>query len=266
MFVPFYLCTAILGLGAVAIIGGEHIGPIPPLRDITLPALAGALGGPWLVGVLGALGFLIVAGVMAALLMSAVTSATHDYRVLRDVPADPVGELSAARRNTLVIGVAATVVSVLVLPIPTHSLIPITVSLAGSAILPAVLYTLFWKRYNTAGLKWTIYGGLGFTAVVFLFSALMTGSPVAVFPSVDIHFVNVDPALIGLPVGFLLGYFGTVSSSERNEAGFAELQVRALAGAEIPATTRRRDRDAAAEPATPRTSYARMSKTSSRGR
>jgi len=34
MFVPFYLCTAIVGFGAVAIIGGARIGPIPPVRDI----------------------------------------------------------------------------------------------------------------------------------------------------------------------------------------------------------------------------------------
>lgn len=240
MFVPFYLCTAVLGLGAVAILGGKEIGPIPPLRDITPVKLAGALGGPWMVGVLGALGILIVAGVLAALLISAVTSATRDVWALRGLPPDSAGELQAARRNTLFIGLGAVVVGVILLPIATHSFIPITVSLAGSSILPAVIYTLFWRRFNTSGLRWTMFGGLGFTLVVFLFSTLMSGSPVALLPNANFYFINLDPAILGVPVAFLLGFIGTISSPERNDAGFAELQVRAFSGVEIPASDRER--------------------------
>lgn len=233
MFVPFYIATAILGLGALAVIGGQNIGLTPPARDITLPGLAGALGGPWVVGVLGALGFLIVAGVLAPLLLSAVTSLTRDMRMLRQVPADPQGELQAARRNTLVMGVAAVVVSVILLPFNTHSLIPITVSVAGAVILPAVVYSLFWRRFNATGLRWTIFGGLTATLVAFLFSGLVSGTPVAFIPNVDFHFIDLDPAIIGVPITFLLGYLGTLSSRERHDAGFAETQVRAFTETEV---------------------------------
>jgi len=264
MFVPFYLATALLGLGAVALVGGKNIGQTPPTRDITLPALANSLGGPWLVGVFGALGFLIVAGVLAALLISAVTSATHDMRMLRQAPPDPEGELKAARRNTLVIGLGAMVVSVLLLPIATHSLIPITVTIAGSVILPAVLYTLFWKRYNTTGLKWTVYGGLTMTLVAFLFSGLVSGTPVAFFPGVNFHFLDIDPALIGVPAAFLLGLLGTLSRpEERNDAGFAELQVRAFTGTEIPARQQDRHQDPYVSPERAMRN-SRLSKTSTR--
>jgi len=229
MFVPFYLCTAILGFGGVAIIGGAKIGPIPPLRDITLPNLAAQMAGGWLVGLLGALGLLLVTGVLAALLMSAVTSLTRDVRVLRQVPVDTDEELQSARRNAVVVGVIGTIVGVLLLPIATHALIPITVDFGG-VVLPAILYSLFWKRFNTTGLKWTIFGGLGATVAVAMFSGLVSGTPVALMPNVNFHFLDIDPALIGVPVAFLLGYFGTISSPERNDAAFAELQVRAFTG------------------------------------
>jgi len=229
MFVPFYLCTAIVGFGAVAIIGGARIGPIPPVRDITIANLGGEMAGPWLVGLLGALGLLLVTGVLAALLMSAVTSLTRDIRVLREVPVDTDEELQSARRNAVVIGVIGTIVGVLLLPIATHALIPITVDLGG-VVLPAILYSLFWKRFNTTGLKWTIFGGVGATLLVTLFSGLMSGTPVAMMPNVNFHVLDIDPALITVPVAFLLGYFGTISSPDRNDAAFAELQVRAFTG------------------------------------
>lgn len=233
LFVPFYICTAVLGLGAVAVLGGQNIGLTPPARDITLPALAGALGGPFLVGVLGALGMLIVAGILAALLLSAVTSVTRDVHAMRGIAPDSPGELPAARRNTLIIGIGAVVVSVLLLPFNTHSLIPITVSTAGAVLLPAILYSLYWKRFNTSGLKWTVYGGTAFTMLVFLFSGLVSGTPVAFIPGVDFHFIDLDPAILGVPATFLLGYLGTVSSRERSDAGFAELQVRAFTGTDL---------------------------------
>ncbi len=240
MFVPFYLCTAVLGLAAVALVGGRNIGLTPPTRDITMPKLADHLGGPWGVGALGAITLLIVTGVLAALLISAVTSVTRDLRAVRQVQPDPAAELRAARRNTVVIGIAAVVVSVALLPVGTHALIPITVDLGG-VVLPAILYSLFWRRFNTAGLQWTVFGGIAVTGIVFLFSGLFSGTPVALFPGFDIHFIDFDPALVTVPLTFLLGYLGTISSRERNDAGFAELQVRAFTGADVSA---RQDRPA----------------------
>jgi cation/acetate symporter len=234
MFVPFYLCTAILGLGAVAILGGQNIGLTPPLRDGTLPLLADRLGGPLVLGAFGAICLLIVTGVLAALLISAVTSLTRDVRILRQERPDPAAELAAARRNTLIMGLVAIVVSVAVLSYPTHALIPITVDLAGVAVA-ALIYSLFWKRFNTSGLRWTVFGGVAVTGIVFLFSGLLTGTPVAIFPNVDIHFIDFDPALVSVPLTFLLGYLGTVASRERDDARFATLQVRAFTGAGAPA-------------------------------
>nr|WP_042178320.1 hypothetical protein [Kibdelosporangium sp. MJ126-NF4]CEL13108.1 Putative symporter YjcG [Kibdelosporangium sp. MJ126-NF4]CTQ98795.1 Putative symporter YjcG [Kibdelosporangium sp. MJ126-NF4] len=234
MFVPFYLCTAVLGLGAVALLGGQNIGPTPPTRDITLPKLADFLGGSWMAGLVGAVALLMVTGVLAALLISVVTSVTRDVRAARQAPPDSAGELRAARRNTVIVGVAAVVVGVVLLPYNTHALIPITVDLGG-VVLPAVLYSLFWRRFNTAGLRWTVYGGIAVTGILVLFSGLMSGTPVAMIPGVDFHFIDFDPALVAVPITFLLGYLGTISSRERDDAGFAELQVRAFTGADVSA-------------------------------
>ena len=51
------------------------------------------------------------------------------------------------------------------------------------------------------------------------------------------RFIDFEPGLVGVPVGFLLGFIGTITSPERNDAGFAEMRVRSLTGAVIPART-----------------------------
>jgi cation/acetate symporter len=241
----FYVCVAFLGLAAVGLLGGQNIGMAPPLRDTTLPILADHLGGPWMAGLLGAVAMIIVVGMLAALLMSAVTSVTRDGRALRQVASDPAGELRAARRNTVVIGAATVILGTVLLQVNVHVLLPVTISFAGATVLPAMIYSLFWKRFNTAGLRWSVFGGLAVTAIVFLFSGLMSGTPIAILPNADFHLVDFDPALASVPIAFLLGYLGTLSSRERNDAGFAQLQVRALTGAVFPAV---RNRNMAAEP------------------
>ena len=41
-------------------------------------------------------------------------------------------------------------------------------AVAASANLPTILYSLFWKRFNTRGALWSIYGGLIGSAIVLI--------------------------------------------------------------------------------------------------
>jgi len=233
--VGFWLCMIILGLGAVAILGGNNIGLVPAHRDTTLPKLADDLGGPWASGMLGGIALLSVGAIFAVLLLNAVQSFTKDVNAARGRRLEPAAELKDIRRNVLVIGVASLIVGMAMLGQLTHILIPTSIDLGGACVLPAVVYSLFWRRFNTAGLMWTVYGGLAVTLLMVVFSNGVSGDPTALFPDADFKLVDFEPGLVGVPVGFLLGFIGTVTSRERNDAAFAEMQVRALTGAVIPA-------------------------------
>ena len=51
-------------------------------------------------------------------------------------------------------------------------------------------------------------------------------------PSIDFHWFPLDnPGLISIPLGFFLGWLGTVTSKEHNAAKYAEMEVRSLTGA-----------------------------------
>ncbi|MGW1279613.1 solute symporter family protein [Streptomyces tsukubensis] len=234
IIVGFFACVTVIGLSAVSILGPKNIGLFPPQRDITLPKLADELGGQWMVGGLGAVALLVVAGVFAALLMSAVTSFTKDINAGRGRRPDPAAELKAIRRNVLILGCVAIVVAIAFLPEQTRILSPTSIDLGGAAVLPAVVYAIFWRRFNTAGLMWSVYGGIAVTMVMMIFSNGVSGDPGALFPDADFKIFDIEVGLVSVPVAFLLGYLGTITSRERDDAAFAEIQVRALTGAVAP--------------------------------
>lgn len=235
MVVAFYLCMSVVGLGAVAVLGGENIGVIKPHRDISLPKLADDLGGQLMVGTLAVIALLTIVGVFAALLINAVTAVSKDINVVRGRRLDPATELKDIRRNVAVVGIVSVIVGVAMLPVRTHIFIPTSIDVAGAAVLPAVVFALFWRRFNTAGLMWTVYGGIAVTLFMVVFSNGVSAEDDAIFPDANFKFVDIEPGLISVPVAFLLGYIGTITSRERNDAGFAEVQVRALTGAVVPA-------------------------------
>ncbi|MFE1439660.1 Na+:solute symporter [Streptomyces sp. NPDC058739] len=233
IIVVFYSCMVLLGIGAVAILGKDGIGVISAHRDISLPKLADELGGPWMSGALGAVALLSVAAIFASLLINAVTAVTKDLNAGRRLT--PEAELKQVRRTVLVVGAVSLLVGFLMLGQRTHIFIPTSIDLGAATVLPAVVYSLFWRRFNTRGLLWTVYGGLAATMFMVVFSNGISGDEFALFPDSDFKFVDFEPALLGTPIGFLLGFLGTLTSGERDDAAFAETQVRALTGAVVPA-------------------------------
>ncbi len=54
-------------------------------------------------------------------------------------------------------------------------LVALAFAVAASGNLPAILYSLFWKRFNTSGAVWAIYGGLISAVVLVFFSPVVSG-------------------------------------------------------------------------------------------
>ncbi|GAA2102688.1 solute symporter family protein [Actinomadura alba] len=230
----FYQLLIIIGLGAVALLGAKGIGTNYHHRDTTLPRLVDDFGGEWASGLLGGVAMISVAAIFAAMLINAVTSYTKDINAARGRQPEPAAELKEIRRNVLVIGIVSLVAGAAMVPVFTRIFIPTVVDLGASTVLPAIVYSLFWRRFNTRGLMWTVYGGLAVTVVMVAFSNGVSGDPNSWWPNSDFKIFDIEPGLIAGPLGFLFGYLGTITSSERNDAGFAEMQVRALTGAVVP--------------------------------
>jgi cation/acetate symporter len=231
----FYLFTLVLGYGAAALVGPETIAKAPGGANSAAPLLAYQLGGEILLGLVSAIAFATILAVVAGLTITASASFAHDVyaSMLKRGNTAPDSEVRVARRTALVIGLVAIVGGILANGQNVAFLVALAFAVAASANLPTLLYSLFWKRFNTTGALYSIYGGLGVSVVLIIFSPAVSGSATSMIKSANFHWFPLsNPGLVSIPLSFLLGVVGTVvGRRERGaETGYAEMEVRSLTG------------------------------------
>ncbi|MEU5276448.1 solute symporter family protein [Streptomyces asoensis] len=237
----FYLMTIVLGFGAAAIVGPEAVrgsnaagNTAVPLLALDLGGGAGSTGGAVLFAVVGAVAFATILAVVAGITLASSASVAHDlYSSLRRRRSSPRSEVAVARTAAVGVGVVAIALGLLARDLNVAFLVGLAFAVAASANLPALLYSLFWRGFTTRGAVWAVYGGLVPALALVVLSPVVSGSPESLFPDVDFQYFPLqNPGLVSIPLGFLAGWLGTVTSAEvADEARHAETEVRSLTGA-----------------------------------
>ena len=239
----FYLFTLVLGYGAGAIVGPDVIRAAPGGANSAAPLLAAELGGPILLGIIAAVAFATILAVVAGLTITASASFAHDIYANVIKSGEEVNgeqEVKVARIAAVVIGIVAILGGILANGQNIAFLVALAFAVAASANLPTILYSLFWKRFNTTGALCSIYGGLAICILLIIFSPVVSGKPVnattglspSMLQGVDFSWFPLDnPGIVSIPLSFLLGYLGTVLSKDDNVPNkVAEMEVRSLTG------------------------------------
>lgn len=239
----FYLLTLVLGYGAGALVGADVIAAAPGGPNSAAPLLALYLGGPVLLGFISAVAFATILAVVAGLTITAAASFAHDIyaNVIQKgkkdsagnaVEPDPNGEVRVARRTVVVIGILAIVGGIGAQGQNIAFLVALAFAVAASANLPTILYSLFWRRFNTRGAVWSMYGGLAAAIILIVLSPVFSGSPTSMIPGIDIVLWPMNnPGIVSIPLGFFLGWLGTVTSRTKESPQLAaEMEVRSLTG------------------------------------
>ncbi|GAA4849529.1 cation acetate symporter [Saccharopolyspora rosea] len=230
----FYLCTLVIGYGAGAVNGTDVIRSAPGGENSAAPLLAYRVGGTVLLGIVAAIAFATILAVVAGLTLTAAASFAHDLyaNVVKHGEVDPDSEVRVARVTALVVGAASIVGGILVNGQNIAFLVALAFAFAASANLSTLLFSLFWKRFNTTGTLWGIYGGLGSCLVLVIFSPVVSGSPESILPHVDFAWFPLsNPGLVSIPISFLCGCIGTfLGDAEEDPGRAAEMEVRSLTG------------------------------------
>ena len=238
----FYLMTLALGFGAAALVGTEEIAAQNPAGNTAAPQLAqaagelvgGETGGTILLAFIAAVAFATILAVVAGLTLASSSSFAHDIyaNVIKKGDVTEGSEVRVARIAAFLIGAVAIGLGIYAQRLNVAFLVALAFAVAASANLPAILYSLFWKRFNTSGAVYAIYGGLISAVFLVIFSPVVSGSPEALFTDVDFSWFPLsNPGIISIPVGFLAGWLGTVLSRESDADKWAEMEVRSLTGA-----------------------------------
>ena len=239
----FYLMTLVLGFGAAALVDTAEGSAIATSSgNLASPLLAeavgggeGTLGGAILLALISAVAFATILAVVAGLTLTSASSVAHDLyaSVWKNGNVTEKEEVRVARIAAFVIGGAAIALAIPAQDLNIAFLVALAFAVAASANLPSLLYNLFWRRFNTRGATWGIYGGLVMCVGLVFFSPVVSGSETAMFPGQDWQWFPLsNPGIISIPFGFLMGFLGTITSKEpESEARYDELEVRALTGA-----------------------------------
>jgi cation/acetate symporter len=234
LVIVFTLFEVITGLGSAALIGSKTIEEDAASGNRAVLLLAERLGGSFLLTVVSCVAFLTIVGVVAALTLTAAASLAHDVygaTIMRGKVSEK-SELLVARLGVGLIGVAAVALSMVAQHLNIAFLVSLAFAIAASAILPALLFNLWWRGFTTRGAVWSTYGGLLVAVMLTALSPAVSGNPTALLPGWDFAvFPLRNPGIISIPVGFLLAWAGSVSDrGQPGGADYTDTELRVLTG------------------------------------
>lgn len=232
----FYIMTVFLGFGAAKFVGFEAIVAENAAGNMAAPMLAGVLGGNVLESFIAAVAFATILAVVAGLVLSGASALAHDVygQIIKKGKLTEREQVRAARYAALGVSIFSIILALGSEKLNVAFLVSLAFCVAAAANVPTIIFTIYWKRFNTTGAVASMLTGLIVSIVLVAVSpnvinpiegkAFFTGNPLFPFQ---------NPALFSVPAGFLAAYLGTVLSSrkvEDEEVDFAEIAFKAHTG------------------------------------
>jgi cation/acetate symporter len=231
----FYVMTTFLGFGAAVLVGKAKIGN----TNLAAPKLAeflgggpNSFGGELLLGFISAVAFATILAVVAGLTLAASSAFAHDFwmNVVRGGKESEREQVTVARIAAVGVGVVAVLVAINLSTANAAQLVAAAFAVASSGNLPVILFTLFWKRFNTVG---AVSGLIGGTAVSILL--IVIGPGLNTVPAAHPAFALSNPGIVSIPLGFLFAIAGTyvgelLGGDRRSQEMYTEIAVRSQTG------------------------------------
>lgn len=229
----FYVMTIFLGFGAAAFVGSDLITSTNPAGNMAAPLLAQALGGDILMSFISAVAFATILAVVAGLVLTGASAFAHDIygQIIKKGQATEHQQMLAARYASLGVSAFSIILAIFAQSLNVAFLVSLAFCIAASANLPVIVYTIFWKRFNTTGAVSAIMTGLiSALVLVSLSPSVMSPEAGAAILVGDPLFPLTNPALLSVPLGFIGGWIGTMVSKEQDLKKYSEVNVRANTG------------------------------------
>lgn len=226
----FYVMTVFLGFGAAAFVGADNM---DAAGNLGAPLLAQALGGNFLFAFVSAVAFATILAVVAGLVLTAASAFAHDFygHVIRHGKATEKEQMKMAKWASVGVSVISILLALFAQSLNVAFLVALAFAVAASANLPVILFTIFWRRFNTTGAVSGMLVGL-FSSLILVALSPNVWNPVAGKAILvgEALFPLPNPGIVSIPLGFLAAWIGTMLSTTRNDAKYDEILVKANTG------------------------------------
>ncbi len=240
----FYIMTTFLGFGAATLVGKANIGlmkdgKLVPNQNLAAPLLAQEVGGEIFLSFVAAIAFATILAVVAGLTIASSSAFAHDiwFSVVRGGKShDEREQVRVARIAAALIGLLSIGLAIALRSLNVAFLVGLAFAVAASANVPAILLTLYWRRFNTTGMVTGMLVGLISSVVLIVMSPAVMGVDPA--GAATRHLIQAaplfpldNPAIVSVPLGFLAAILGSLlTRDDAAEAAYSELNVRANTG------------------------------------
>ncbi|MFO1409020.1 MAG: sodium/solute symporter [Steroidobacteraceae bacterium] len=199
----FYLLTFVLGFGAMVLVGQEAIQAVDKGGNMAAPLLAQALGGTGLLGFIAAVAFATILAVVAGLTLSGAAALAHDLwvSVVRRGEATRSEQMRVARLASVLLGLLAIALGLAFKGQNVAFMVGLAFALAASGNFPALVLSIFWRGFTTAGAVAAILTG-----------TLAAGVLIWLSPTIQVDILHHDsawfplknPAIVSMPLAFVV--------------------------------------------------------------
>jgi cation/acetate symporter len=254
----FYLITFILGFGAMVLVGQKGILAAGGGGNMAAPLLAQAIAGNVFFGFICAVAFATILAVVAGLTLAGAGALSHDLwvNVIRGGHAPQHEQMVAARTASIVLAICAIILGIIFEGQNVAYMVGLTFSIAASANFPALVMSVFWRKFTTWGAVASILFGTIATLVLIYCGPtiqfdLLGPKPAPAGSAPDVvaaaqaaiaahkadimanwwYFPLKNPCLYTMTGAFLVGIIVSLLAPEKSaEEGFTEVERRALLG------------------------------------
>lgn len=222
----FYLLTFVLGFGAMVIVGQDPIRAIDAGGNMAAPLLAEAVGGQVFLGFIAAVAFATILAVVAGLTLAGAATLSHDIwtHVVRGGHASEREQLVVARAATVVLAIGSILLGIAFKGQNVAYMVGLAFAIAASANFPALVLSMFWRHFTTAGAVAAVVSG---TAASLLLIYLSPTIQIDILGGETAWFPLRNPGIVAMPLAFAAGVLVSLVAPEPAAAdGFARLERR----------------------------------------
>ncbi|MBT1074189.1 solute symporter family protein [Geobacter grbiciae] len=157
----FFIMTTFLGFGAAIHITPQKVAAMDKGGNMATLMLAqylgggeGSIGGDMFLAFVCAVAFATILAVVSGLVLAASAAIAHDIyvNIIKNGKANQKEQVRTARLTSLVVGAAAIVMGIAAEKENIVALVALAFAVAASGNFPVIILSLFWRKFNTAGI------------------------------------------------------------------------------------------------------------------
>jgi cation/acetate symporter len=209
----FYVLTFIIGFGAAVLVGRDVIASTDGGGNMAALLLAEALAGNLFLGFLAAVAFTTILAVVVGLTLTGASMLSSDIYVgvIRRGRSAERQEVLVSNVSIIALGLTGILLGILFKGQNVAFLVGLAFAVAASANFPALLMSLFWKKFTTQGAVASIMTGLLLAVVFIIFGPTVW---VEVLGNASPIFPLKNPGLFSMGAAFLAGITVSLMTSE----------------------------------------------------